>query len=123
MSSGPGPSRKQGPELLDHRLAAYGGEQRMIFGATTFGLFLQMLPAVGDERDPWMDRMVSCPATAQTGDEPVFAGAGDFDLDLLETRTFGRPHPGAGLPAHPPHLAGQLDSATRYGSGCAGREA
>ena len=24
---------------------------------------------------------------AQTGDEPVFAGAGDFDLDLLETRT------------------------------------
>ncbi len=25
---------------------------------------------------------------AQTGDEPVFAGAGDFDLDLLESRTF-----------------------------------
>jgi hypothetical protein len=25
--------------------------------------------------------------SAQTGDEPVFAGAGDFDLDLLETRT------------------------------------
>jgi hypothetical protein len=24
---------------------------------------------------------------AQTGDEPVFAGAGDFDLDLLETHT------------------------------------
>lgn len=24
----------------------------------------------------------------QTGDEPIFAGAGDFDLDLLETRTF-----------------------------------
>jgi hypothetical protein len=24
---------------------------------------------------------------AQTGDEPVFAGARDFDLDLLETRT------------------------------------
>ena len=24
---------------------------------------------------------------AQTGDEPVFAGAGDFDLDLLEART------------------------------------
>ena len=24
---------------------------------------------------------------AQTGDEPVFAGAGDFDLDLLESRT------------------------------------
>ena len=27
------------------------------------------------------------PVSAQTGDEPVFAGAGDFDLDLLETRT------------------------------------
>ena len=26
-------------------------------------------------------------AAAQTGEEPVFAGAGDFDLDLLETRT------------------------------------
>ena len=25
---------------------------------------------------------------AQTGDEPVFAGASDFDLDLLESRTF-----------------------------------
>ena len=25
--------------------------------------------------------------TARTGDEPVFAGAGDFDLDLLESRT------------------------------------
>ena len=24
---------------------------------------------------------------AQTGDQPVFAGAGDFDLDLLEART------------------------------------
>jgi dihydrofolate reductase len=126
----------------------------MVFGATTFGLFLQMLPAIGAERDPWLDRMLSHPATvvsstlqgpfdwpeatvasgdaveivrrmkeesdvpirshgslslnralmavglvdriqitvfpviaAQTGDEPVFAGAGYFDLDLLETRT------------------------------------
>ena len=42
---------------------AYDGEQRMIFGATTFGLFMQMLPAIGDERDPWMDRILSCPAT------------------------------------------------------------
>ena len=25
---------KQGPELLDHRLALYGAEQRMAFGAT-----------------------------------------------------------------------------------------
>ena len=146
---------KQGPEFLEHRLSAYDGEQRMLFGATTFGLFQQMLPALADdERDPWMDRMLSCPTTVvsstlqgpvdwpdatiasgdaveivrrmkeesdvpirshgslslnrallaaglvdriqitvfpviagQTGDEPVFAGAGDFDLDLLETRT------------------------------------
>lgn len=54
---------KQGPEFLDHWLAAYDGEQRMVFGATTFGLFLQMLPAIGEERDPWMDRMLACPAT------------------------------------------------------------
>ena len=44
---------------------------------------------------------------AQTGDEPVFAGAGDFDLDLLETRTLDgrtqelvyRPTPAPGRPA------------------------
>jgi dihydrofolate reductase len=146
---------KQGPEFLDHRLAAYAGEQRMVFGATTFGMFLQMLPAMSDdERDPWLDRMLLLPTTVisstlsgpldwpdatvvrgdavdivrrlkdesdvpirshgslslnralmaaglvdriqitvfpviagRTGDEPVFAGAGDFDLDLLDTRT------------------------------------
>src|SRR5579862_2032850 len=27
---------KQGPELLDHRLAVYGAEQRMVFGTNTF---------------------------------------------------------------------------------------
>lgn len=148
---------KQGPELLEHRLAAYDGEQRMIFGATTFGLFAQMLgaDAVGDEgHDPWVDKMLRLPTTVvsstleepldwpdarvasgdaveivrrmkeesdvpirshgslsmnralmaaglvdrlqisvfpvvagQTGDEPIFAGAADFDLELLETRT------------------------------------
>ena len=26
---------KQGPELLDHRLAVYDAEQRMVFGANT----------------------------------------------------------------------------------------
>ena len=146
---------KHGPEFLHQRLKAYDGQQRMVFGATTFGLFLQMLPTMGDDRDPWIDRMVSLPTTvisstlrgpldwpdatvacgdaveivrrmkdesdvpirshgslrlnralmaaglvdriqitvfpvicAQTGDEPIFAGAGDFDLDLLQTRTF-----------------------------------
>jgi dihydrofolate reductase len=125
----------------------------MVFGATTFRMFLQMLPQM-DVPDAWIDRMRNCPTTvvsstlqgpfdwpdatvasgdavetvrrmkeesevpirshgslslnralmaaglidriqitvfpvvaAQTGDEPVFAGAGDFDLDLLETRT------------------------------------
>src|SRR5882724_966528 len=42
---------KQGPEFLDRRLAAYDGDQRMVFGATTFGLCLQMLPALdADQR-------------------------------------------------------------------------
>jgi dihydrofolate reductase len=148
---------KQGPELLEHRLATYDGEQRMIFGATTFGQFVQMLGAASegdDVRDPWVDRMVHLPTTVvsstlqepldwpdarvasgdaveivrrmkeesdvpirshgslsmnralmaaglvdrlqvtvfpvvsgQTGDEPIFAGAADFDLELVGTRT------------------------------------
>jgi dihydrofolate reductase len=130
----------------------------MVFGATTLGLFLQMLPALGPEAGaPLMEQMINCPTTvisstlhgpfdwpnatvasgdavevvrrmkqesdvpirshgslslnrtllsaglvdriqitvfpviaAQTGDQPVFAGAGDFDLELLETHTFRR---------------------------------
>ena len=34
---------KQGPEFLDHRLAQYGDEQRMVLGANTFRQFVQML--------------------------------------------------------------------------------
>lgn len=34
---------KQGPELLDHRLALYDREQRMVLGANTYRLFAQML--------------------------------------------------------------------------------
>jgi dihydrofolate reductase len=149
---------KQGPEFLDHRLATYGDKQRMIFGATTFSQFVQMIGASpdGDEsRDPWVGRMVQLPTTVvsstlhdpldwpdatvasgdavevvrrlkeesdvpirshgslsmnralmaaglvdrlqitvfpvvagQTGDEPIFGGAADFDLELLEARTF-----------------------------------
>ena len=145
---------KQGPEFLEHRFTAYEGEQRMVFGATTFRQFLEMVPQMGDERDPWLDRMIALPTTVisstlqgpvdwpdativagdgvevvrrlkeesdvpirshgslslnralmaaglvdrlqltvfpviagQTGDEPVFAGAADFDLELLRTRT------------------------------------
>ncbi|MEU5627307.1 dihydrofolate reductase family protein [Streptomyces tendae] len=148
---------KQGPELLDHRLALYGEEQRMVFGARTYRLFAQMLAdaAEGAEvRDPWVTRMRGLPATVvsttlegpldwpeasvESGDavdvvarlkeesavplrshgslsmnralmaaglvdrvqvtlypvitgrsglDPVFGGADDFDLELIESRT------------------------------------
>ncbi|MGH3474928.1 MAG: dihydrofolate reductase family protein [Aeromicrobium sp.] len=148
---------KQGPELLDHRLALYGEEQRMVFGANTYRAFAQMLASSTEEsevRDPWVTRMINLPATVvstslegpldwpeatlaggdavdvvarlkeesevplrshgslslnralmaaglvdrvqvtffpvitgQTGDEPIFQGAADFDLELIETRT------------------------------------
>ncbi|MFE3458196.1 dihydrofolate reductase family protein [Nocardiopsis aegyptia] len=57
---------KQGPELLDHRLALYGGEQRMVFGANTYRMFAEMLAESTEEsdvRDPWVTRMRSLPAT------------------------------------------------------------
>ena len=57
---------KQGPELLDHRLGLYGEEQRMVFGATTYRNFAQMLAESSEEsevRDPWVTRMISMPAT------------------------------------------------------------
>ena len=148
---------KQGPELLDHRLALYDAEQRMVFGANTFRAFVQMLassPEDSEVRDPWVTRMWNTPATVvsttleepldwpsatvvsgdavdvvarlkaesdvplrshgslsmnralmapglvdrvqvtlfpvitgQTGVNPVFQGAADFDLELLEHRT------------------------------------
>jgi dihydrofolate reductase len=57
---------KQGPELLDHRLASYGAEQRMVFGANTYRAFARMLASSTEEsevRDPWVTRMRSMPAT------------------------------------------------------------
>jgi hypothetical protein len=57
---------KQGPELLDHRLALYGAEQRMVFGANTYRLFARMLASGTGESevgDPWVTRMRSLPAT------------------------------------------------------------
>src|SRR5215217_9223311 len=56
---------KQGPELLDHRLARFEGEQRMVLGATTYRLFAEMLASSTEEsevRDPWVTRMVNLPA-------------------------------------------------------------
>jgi dihydrofolate reductase len=148
---------KQGPELLEHRLALYSGEHRMVFGAKTYRLFAQMLASSTEEsevRDPWVTRMVNLPAivvsstlegpldwadgtvmsgdavdvvarlkeesdlplrshgslamnralmsaglvdrvqvtifpviTGENGASPIFAGAADFDLELLESRT------------------------------------
>lgn len=57
---------KQGPELLDHRLAVYEAGQRMVFGANTYRAFARMLASSSDEsevRDPWVTRMRSLPAT------------------------------------------------------------
>jgi dihydrofolate reductase len=148
---------KQGPELLDHRLALFDTQQRMVFGANTFRLFVDMLASSteGSEvRDPWVTRMRNMPATVvsttvqepldwpdatvtsgdavevvarlkeesdvplrshgslsmnralmaaglvdyvqvslfpvitgQTGLDPIFQGAADFDLELIEQRT------------------------------------
>jgi dihydrofolate reductase len=143
--------------LLDHRLALYGAEQRMVFGANTYRAFVRMLASSTEEsevRDPWVTRMWNLPATVvsttlegpldwpnatvvsgdavdvvarlkeesevalrshgslsmnralmaaglvdrvqvtlfpvitgQTGQEPIFQDAADFDLELIESRT------------------------------------
>lgn len=68
---------KQGPELLDRRLALYGDAQRMVFGAHTFRAFTRMLAestADSDVRDPWVSRMRNLPAT-------VVSSTLDEDLD------------------------------------------
>jgi dihydrofolate reductase len=67
---------KQGPELLEHRLALYGGQVRMVFGARTFREFSQMLASStedSDVRDPWVTRMWRSPATviSSTLHEPL----------------------------------------------------
>jgi dihydrofolate reductase len=148
---------KQGPELLERRLAQHSGEHRMVFGANTYRLFAQMLATSSEEsevRDPWVARMMNLPAivvsstlqgrldwpdatvehgdavdvvarlkeesdvplrshgslsmnralmaaglvdrvqvtvfpviTGKNGSSPVFQGAADFDLELIESRT------------------------------------
>ena len=67
---------KQGPELIGHRLAVYGPEQRMVFGANTYREFVEMLgwsTEESDVRDSWVTRMVSMPATvvSSTLEEPL----------------------------------------------------
>jgi dihydrofolate reductase len=148
---------KQGPELLDRRLAIYDQELRMVFGAKTYRAHAEMLASSTEEsevRDQWVTRMRNLPAivvsntleepldwpdatvvsgdavgivrrlkeesdvplrshgslslnralmaaglvdrvqvtlfpviTGLTGEDPIFRGASDFDLELIESRT------------------------------------
>jgi len=147
---------KGGPELLDHRLAAYSEDQRLVLGANTYRQFVELLgPSTEAAKlDPLNARMRSLPLTVvsstlegpldwpdatvvsgdavdvvarlkeeselplrshgslslnralmaaglvdrvqltifpvitgRTGVEPIFEGAADFDLELLESRT------------------------------------
>lgn len=148
---------KQGPELIDHRFDLFATEQRMVFGATTFREFVEMLatsPEDAEVFDSWVTRMTNMPAivvsstlvepldwpdatvvsgdvveivrrlkeesdvplrshgslslngalmaaglvdfvqvtifpviTGRTGTNRVLGGAGDFDLELVQSRT------------------------------------
>jgi dihydrofolate reductase len=148
---------KQGPQLLERRLALYDAPQRMVFGANTYRQFARLLDSSTEETgagDPWVARMRSMPATVlsttmreplnwpnatvvrgnavdvvaqlkeasevplrshgslslnralmaaglvdrvqvtlfpvitgQTGLDPIFQDAADFDLELVESRT------------------------------------
>ena len=148
---------KQGAELLAHRAAVYGAQQRLVLGANTYRLFRHFLAsgAGGSEiNDEWVTRMLALPATVvsntlegpldwpggtvaggdavdvvarlkaesdvplrshaslslnralmaaglvdrvqvtlfpvitgQTGANPIFQGAADFDLELIEAKT------------------------------------
>ncbi|VTR75643.1 dihydrofolate reductase family protein [Cellulomonas hominis] len=84
---------KQGPELLDRRSALYDGEQRTVFGATTFRQFVTMLAESTEEsevRDAWVDRMRHLPATvvSSTLREPLdWPDATVVDGDAVEVVT------------------------------------
>ncbi len=70
---------KQGPELLDHRLALYREEQRMVFGANTYRLFAHFQRLLGSSAgadkaaDPWVTQMLRLPVTvvSTTLQEPL----------------------------------------------------
>jgi dihydrofolate reductase len=148
---------KEGPELVDRRLSLYDAPQRMVFGATTYREFVEMLGSSTEGSgvgDSWVTRMKRMPTTVvsstlegpldwpdatvasgdavdvvarlkkesdvplrshgslslnralmaaglvdrvqvtlfpvisgQTGTDPIFQGAADFDLELIESRT------------------------------------
>ena len=67
---------KQGPELLAHRLALYGEDQRLVLGAHTYQEFTRMLAESTEEsdvRDPWVTRMITLPTivVSDTLEEPL----------------------------------------------------
>ena len=67
---------KEGPELLDRRLALYNDNQRLVLGANTYRLFAKMLAESTEEsdvRDPWVTRMTNLPTTviSSTLDGPL----------------------------------------------------
>ena len=47
---------KQGPELLDHRLASFDTEQRMVFGANTYRQFVELLGSSTQDSGAWVTR-------------------------------------------------------------------
>ena len=61
---------KQGPELLEHRLALYSSASRMVFGATTMRVNIEMLGPNTEGAvvpDPWVARMQQLPTTVVSG--------------------------------------------------------
>jgi hypothetical protein len=98
---------KQGPELLRHRLALYEQPQRLILGANTYRTLARMLASSSEDSEVplrshgslsmnralmaagLVDRvqMTLFPViTGQTGLNPIFQDAADFDLELVESR-------------------------------------
>ena len=76
---------KQGPELLDHRLDLYKQESEVPLRSHGSLSMNRALMAAG-----LVDRVqvtLFPVITGQTGLDPVFGGAADFDLDLIEHRT------------------------------------
>src|SRR5690554_6412472 len=67
---------KQGPELLDHRLALYEQDQRLVLGATTYRQFAEMVASASEDSemfDPWVVRYRNTPTTviSNTLQEPL----------------------------------------------------
>lgn len=73
---------KQGPELLGRRLASFEAEQRMVFGSLSLNRALMAAGLVD------LIRVTVFPVIwGKTGTKPIFKGAADFDLEIVESRT------------------------------------